>query len=151
MNAPDPISAILLYKEMKDIWQAKPDDTVLDAIKLMSEKNVGALLVMDGDRLAGIVSERDYTRKVILRGRYSKDTRVSAIMTNPVVCVAPGTRVDVCMQLMSKKRIRHLPVIEADNHICGIVSMGDIVKWIISAQEALIDQLESYVIGNYPD
>jgi len=120
--------------------------TVFEAIQLMSNKNIGALPVMDGDKLVGIVSERDYTRKVILKGKSSKNTRVEEIMTPEPIVVGPEDTVAECLRIMTVKRIRHLPVLEHGEMI-GILSIGDLVKWIISAQEATIDQLTKYVFG----
>jgi CBS domain-containing protein len=117
---------------------------VLDAIRLMAERHVGALLVMEGDRLAGIVSERDYARKVILLGRSSADTPVREIMTAAVITVQPETPVEACMQIMTERRVRHLPVIEG-GRVVGMVSIGDLVKAVIAEQQQHIEQLESYI------
>ena len=149
MEIPDPLSSVLKNKSA-DIWQTTPEAMVFDAIRLMSEKNVGALLVMNGGKLAGIVSERDYTRKVILAGKSSKDTPVSEIMTEEVITATPGEPVVTCMKAMTEKRIRHLPVLDGNGDVVGVVSIGDLVKWMVSAQSALIDQLESYITGSYP-
>ena len=121
-----------------------PDATVLDCLRLMAEKNIGALLVVEGDKLAGIVSERDYARKVILHGKSSRDTPVREIMTARVVCVQPGNTVDECMALMTDKHIRHLPVIEGGK-LVGVLSIGDLVKETIAEQQFMIKQLESYI------
>ena len=139
-------------KTVKEILQAKshkllsiaPEASVLDALKLMAEKEVGALVVLEGDKLAGIFSERDYARKVILHGKSSKDTPVSEIMTHKVVCVGPDQSVEDCMALMTDKHVRHLPVI-ADGKLVGVVSIGDIVKAVISEKQFMIEQLESYI------
>jgi len=136
----------LLRGKGNEVWSVRPDTTVYDAIKVMAEKEIGALLVMEGERLAGIVSERDYARKVILRGRSSKDTPVRDIMTERVLYVRPDQSVEECMALMTAKRVRHLPVCE-DNHVIGVVSIGDLVKSVISQQEFLIQQLENYIAG----
>jgi len=149
MEISSPISTILAHKPNRDIWVVSPETTVFDAIELMAEKNIGALMVTNGDEIAGIVSERDYTRKVILLGRSSKETTVSEIMISPVQCVGLDTTVDICMQIMTEKRFRHLPVVES-GQLVGIVSIGDLVKRIISDQAAMIDQLEKYIIGAYP-
>lgn len=149
MDIVDSISAILNYKASCDVWTIRPDQTVFEAIQTMSERNVGALPVVDGGALVGIVSERDYTRKVILMGRSSRETPVGAIMTEEVVTVPPSVQVVSCLQMMTEKSIRHLPVIE-DGKLVGIVSIGDLVRHIISAQGALISQLKDYVIGSYP-
>jgi CBS domain-containing protein len=129
-----------------EVWSVDPQDTVLDSLKLMSEKGVGAMLVMDGDKLVGIVTERDYARKVILEGKSSKDTTVSEIMSGKVLCVTPDRTVDECMALMTDKRARHLPVID-QKRVVGVVSIGDLVKAMISEQQILIDQLQNYIAG----
>lgn len=142
-------------KVVKDILQAKghrvwsitPDATVYDALTLMAEKNVGALVVLDGDRVVGIISERDYARKVILKGKSSKDLQVREIMTSRVVFVRPEQTMAECMVLMTDKHIRHLPVL-VDNRLAGLVSIGDVVKAIIAEKEFIIGQLESYITGN---
>ena len=121
-----------------------PDDSVMKALEVMAEHNVGALLVVEGDRLAGIFSERDYARKIILQGKSSKETKVSEIMTAKVLSVRPDQTVDVAMALMSEKHIRHLPVMDGDK-LVGMISIGDVVKETISYQAFLITQLESYI------
>ncbi len=137
----------LLSKKGNDIHSVAPDVTVFETIKLMSELKVGALLVIENDKLIGIISERDYTRKVILKDRSSKTTTVREIMTSNLVNVAPDNSIDECMVLMSKHHIRHLPVIENDT-IVGILSVMDVVKNIISDKEFIIDQLEHYIAGS---
>ena len=129
-----------------DIWSITPDTSVYDAIAMMAEKGVGALLVVDTDSLAGIVSERDYARKVILKGRSAESTPVSEIMTPEVYYIRPQQSVEEGLALMTAKRIRHLPVMD-DGRLIGIVSIGDLVKSIISDQEFLIHQLETYITG----
>lgn len=136
----------LLEVKGYDVWSIAPDSSVYDALGLMAEKDVGALVVLDGERLAGIISERDYARKVILRGKSSMETPVSDIMTPRVVCVRPGDTIAQCMALMTEKHIRHLPVLE-DDQLIGIISIGDVVKTIISEQEFIIQQLENYIAG----
>jgi CBS domain-containing protein len=136
----------LLRSKGNAVWSVTPDTTVYDAIKLMAQKEVGALLVLEGDKLMGIISERDYARKVILRGRSSKDTPVRDIMTERVLYVRPEQTIEECMALMTAKRVRHLPVCE-DDHVIGVVSIGDLVKSVISQQEYLIQQLENYIAG----
>lgn len=128
------------------VWSVRPDDSVFDALKLMAEKDVGGLVVMNGDQLAGIITERDYARKVIIEGRSSKETPVVDIMTRKVLCVAPERTVDECLTLMTDKRLRHLPVLDNKN-VVGIVSIGDLVKAIIDEQRLLIDQLQHYITG----
>ncbi|MEE9206915.1 MAG: CBS domain-containing protein [Gemmatimonadota bacterium] len=136
----------LLTVKGNDIWAVEPGDSVFDAIAMMAEKGVGALLVMQDSKTVGILSERDYARKVILQGRSSKDTAVREIMTPDVVFVGPENTIEECMALMTDKRIRHLPVLE-DKKLLGVVSIGDLVKAIISDQRFRIEQLERYVSG----
>jgi CBS domain-containing protein len=138
----------ILQRKNSHVWSVGPDTTVYRAIELMAEKRIGALLVVDDGKLVGIVSERDYARKVILRGHSSKDTQVHEIMTSPVIFVEPRNSVDECMKIITERRIRHLPVVE-DERIIGIVSIGDVVNWIISAQNHTIQQLQNYVGGRY--
>jgi signal-transduction protein with cAMP-binding, CBS, and nucleotidyltransferase domain len=148
MKLSDTVDLILKQKG-HDIWSVSPDDSVYESIKRMADKGVGALLAISDGAVVGIVSERDYARKVILQGRSSKDTQVKDIMTSPVVFVSPRNTLDECMSIMTKHRIRHLPVME-DEQVLGVVSIGDLVKWIISEQEVTIRQLEQYISGKYP-
>jgi CBS domain-containing protein len=134
----------LLDRKDRAVFSVGPEAPVLEAIRAMAEHHVGALLVMKGETLAGIVSERDYARKVILRGRSSSDTPVRDIMTSPVLTVSPETSVEQCMQLVTDKRVRHLPVLEA-GRVIGMVSIGDLVKAVIAEQQHQIEQLESYI------
>jgi CBS domain-containing protein len=134
----------LLDRKDRAVFSVGPEAPVLEAIRAMAEHHVGALLVMTGEVLAGIVSERDYARKVILRGRSSSDTPVRDIMTSPVLTVSPETSVEQCMQLVTDKRVRHLPVVEA-GRVVGMVSIGDLVKSVIAEQQQQIEQLESYI------
>jgi CBS domain-containing protein len=136
----------ILNSKGHEIWAVKPDDTVFDSLQLMADKSIGALLVMNGDKLVGIVTERDYARKVILEGKSSKDSTVKEVMTTKVLCVSPERTVDECMALMTDKRARHLPVLD-HKHVVGIVSIGDLVKAVISEQQVLIDQLQHYISG----
>jgi CBS domain-containing protein len=136
----------ILQGKGTEVWSVTPDTTVVDALKLMAEKNIGAVLVLDEDRVVGVLSERDYARKVTLQGRTSKDTAAREIMSGRVVGVEPQQTVEDCMALMTDKRIRHLPVVEG-GEVIGVVSIGDIVKAIISEKEFLIDQLEHYITG----
>lgn len=136
----------ILRAKGDQIWWISPDATVFSALELMAEKNVGALVVLDGETLAGIFSERDYARKVILKGKASKETSVREIMTSEVTTVRPGQSVDECMALMTDKRIRHLPVFEGEK-LVGLISIGDVVKAVISEREFIIKQLENYITG----
>lgn len=134
----------LLEDKQGSVVSIQPNATVLEALKLMADKNVGSVLILDGLKLIGIFSERDYARKVVLLGKSSKDTAVRDIMTHKVLCVRPSNTVDECMALMTQKRVRHLPVID-DKRVVGIVSIGDLVKEIIADQQLTIAQLESYI------
>ena len=142
------VDAILIQKG-REVWAVTPDTTVFDALKLMAQKNVGALLVMEDDKLIGVMSERDYSRKVALLGKQSRSTPVSEILTSMLITVAPENTIPECMRLMVDHRIRHLPVIRGEK-VVGVISMGDLVNWIIKAQSATIAQLESYISGKYP-
>ena len=139
----------LLQRKDHAIHCVGPEDPVLEAIRLMAEHHVGALLVMRGDELVGIVSERDYARKVILQGRSSRDTTVREIMTPSPVTVTSAQTVDDCLRIVTEKRIRHLPVVDA-GELKGLVSIGDLVKTIISSQAYTIDQLHTYIEAGYP-
>ena len=139
----------LLAFKPKIVWSIGPEEPVLEAIQMMADKHIGALPVMRGEELIGIVSERDYARKVILLGRSSSDTPVWQIMTSEVVTVSPDEAVHRCMEIMTEKRIRHLPVLAGDA-VAGVLSIGDLVKFIISEQEETIHQLENYITGKYP-
>jgi CBS domain-containing protein len=134
----------LLSKRGGTLWHLRPDDTVFAALQLMAQYEVGAMMVMDGARLVGVFSERDYTRKIALAGRNSKETKVSEIMTRGVVSVAPGARTRACMALMSERKIRHLPVVDGDT-VLGMISIRDIMDDIIADHESTIAQLETYI------
>jgi CBS domain-containing protein len=136
----------LLKTKGYDVWSVTPRECVYDALKLMSDKNVGALLVMDDTKLVGIFTERDYARKIVLKGKFSKETPVKDIMSTKVAYVRPEQTIEACMALMTEKRMRHLPVMD-DSRVVGIISIGDAVKTIISEQKFEIKQLESYVTG----
>lgn len=136
----------LLNKKGKEIHTISPEATVFDAIKLMSELGVGALLVMEGSRLVGVISERDYTRKVILKGRSSNSTFVQDIMTKKVICLSPDNNIDECMALMNENQIRHLPIVEK-GEVVGIVTIMDVIKNILSEKEFIIEQMEHYIAG----
>jgi len=138
--------AQLLDAKGPAIWSVPPQASVFEAIRLMAEKAIGAVLVLDAQDLVGIVSERDYARKVILQGKSSKDTPVAAIMTSRVYYVRPDQTIEACLALMTAKRIRHLPVL-ADDTLVGILSIGDLVKALLADQEVLIEQLETYITG----
>jgi CBS domain-containing protein len=140
------VKELLKSKPAREMVFVKPEDTVLEAIKILAREDIGAAVVIAGDRLAGIFSERDYTRKVILKGRSSESTRVEEIMTANVVCVSPRTKTRDCMALMSEKNIRHLPVVD-EGRVVGMVSIRDIVTDIIADQEFTISQLENYISG----
>jgi CBS domain-containing protein len=134
----------ILETKGRDVWFIEPTALVYDAMKLMADKGIGALLVMEGPRLVGIISERDYARKIILQGRSSRSTNVEEIMTSRVVYTEPDRNIEECMALMTEKRVRHLPVVEG-GQVCGVISIGDLVKAIIAEQKFNIEQLERYI------
>jgi CBS domain-containing protein len=146
MTTSYPISS-LLHQKTSVLWSVTPDTTVFDAIRLMAEKNIGALPVLAAERLVGVFTERDYTRKVALMGKTSKETRVREVIAREILTVTPDDSVEDCMRLMTENRVRHLPVVEGTN-VVGIVSIGDLVNWIISAQNAAIEQMEQYIAGS---
>jgi CBS domain-containing protein len=148
MKLDDSVTGVLRRKG-SEVWCVPAEAPVFEAVLRMSQASVGALLVLDRGKLVGIVSERDYARKVILSGRSSNETLVREIMTGPVITVAPTATVDECMQLMTDCRIRHLPVLDGQR-IAGVVSMGDLVQWIVSAHEVMVEQLNNYITGRYP-
>jgi CBS domain-containing protein len=147
MNPNGTISEILHHKG-NTVWTVSPEMMVFDAIQMMADKNIGALLVTEGEKLVGIITERDYTRKVALKGKSSKQTAVREIISGQIIQVQPENTVEECMRLMTEHRIRHLPVLEGGK-IVGVISIGDLVNWIISAQSSTIHQLQTYISG-YP-
>jgi CBS domain-containing protein len=150
MSPSDRIGSVLKSKG-STLWSVSPESTVYEAIELMSEREIGALPVIGSDgRLAGMLSERDYARKIILQGRSSRETKVYEIMSSTVISVDPNDTVEHCMHLMTQHRIRHLPVVVNEHQAIGIVSIGDMVNWIISAHEESIEHLRSYIAGVYP-
>ena len=136
----------ILEEKGTQVYAVSPNATVYEALQIMADKNVGALMVIEGDTVAGLISERDYARKIILKGKFSKDVPVREIMTADIIRIGPDNDVEYCMELMTDKRIRHLPVFENDRLI-GIISIGDIVKAIIEHKEEIIEQLENYIKG----
>jgi CBS domain-containing protein len=139
----------LLHQKGSQIWTIDADATVFEAIQLMSDRNIGALLVTRGGKLIGVFSERDYTRKVVLKGKSSKSTPVHEIISSPAITVKPGFTIEECMRIMTEHRIRHLPVLDGDR-LVGVVSIGDLVNWTISAQSMALSQMEDYISGKYP-
>jgi CBS domain-containing protein len=148
MKATGNINAVLAEKGY-DVYSTTPEATVFEAIQFMAEKNVGALLVMENDQLVGVISERDYTRKVALKGKTSKQVQVREIMTRALCTVTPAHTVEECMRIMTENRVRHLPVLH-EGKVIGVVSIGNLVNWIISTQSATIDHLQDYISGKYP-
>jgi len=138
----------ILNRKSGEVFSISPDAMVFQAIQMMDEKNVGALLVLEEDRLIGVISERDYTRKVMLRGKRSRETKVAEIMSSNVTVTHPREPVETCLRLMTDKHIRHLPVVEGDQ-VVGVISIGDLVKHVISCQSAAIAHLEQYIHGGY--
>lgn len=139
----------ILQSKGNQVWTTDPDASVYDAIGLMGEHNIGALVVMEDDAVAGVITERDYSRKVVLRGRTSRESRVSEILSRPAIVVTPDEAIGNCMKIMTDRRIRHLPVMEG-NQLVGMISMGDLVRWVIQAQHQTIMQLRGYISGEYP-
>jgi CBS domain-containing protein len=136
----------ILEEKGTQVYAVSPDAKVYEALQIMADKNVGALMVIEGDTVAGLISERDYARKIVLKGKFSKDVPVREIMTVDIIRIGPDNDVEYCMELMTDKRVRHLPVFESDRLI-GIISIGDIVKAIIEHKEEIIEQLENYIKG----
>ena len=148
MESSDPVSAVLQHKS-PDLWSIAPDASVYEAIEMMADKDIGVVLVMAKGKLVGMFSEREYTRDVILKKKSSRTTAVKDIMISKPVTVTPSDTVQECMEIMTNRRFRYLPVV-AGGKVIGLISIGDLVKWIISAQDALIDQLENFIKGAYP-
>lgn len=149
MKITDTVQQVLKNKTFNKVLPISPEQSVHEALSMMAEYDVGALMVMSGQELVGILSERDYARKGILKGHHSKDTAVAEIMTSPVVSVTPRHTVDDCMNLMTEHHIRHLPVLDGEK-VIGVISIGDTVKWVIRGQEHAIQALEGYITGVYP-
>jgi CBS domain-containing protein len=148
MNITGTVDAIL-HQKNPQLWSVPPEATVFDAIQLMADKNIGALLVMTDNRLVGVFSERDYTRKIALKGKSSKQTPVREVVSAPVISVPPGSTIEECMRIMTEHRVRHLPVMDGEKLI-GLVSIGDLVNWTISAQHVALNQMADYISGKYP-
>ncbi len=146
MEVFDRVSAILKDKGVQ-IWSITPEATVYEALEVMAGKGVGALPVISSGQLVGLLSERDYARKIVLRGRSSRETKVAEVMSTPAITVAPDCSVAEAMRIMTESRVRHLPVVGCDGGLAGIISIGDLVKWIITSQEATIRQLHDYIAG----
>ena len=139
----------ILHNKSGKICTTSPEASVYDAIRQMGEKNIGALVVMENDQIVGVLSERDYSRKVVLQGRTSRDTKVGEIISRPAISVCSKDGIEKCMQLMTSNRIRHLPVID-ENRLAGLISMGDLVTWVMQSQRHTIEQLQGYISGDYP-
>ena len=147
MDVSGTIDAILSQKT-GDVYTISPDASVLDAVRLMAEKNVGALIVVENEQVVGLISERDYTRKIVLHGKRSRETPVREIMSTNLTVIHPLEPVENCLRMMTEKRVRHLPVLK-DNKVCAVISIGDLVKHVISCQSAALEHLESYITGGY--
>ncbi|MDX9746121.1 MAG: CBS domain-containing protein [Syntrophales bacterium] len=142
------VKDVLEAKGNSQIWSISPNASALEAVKLMDDKNVGALLVIDGEKLVGVIAERDIARRLVLKSRSSRDTIVKDIMTSDLYGVPADTEIEKCLMLMTEKRVRHLPVFEND-HLVGVISIGNIVKSVILRQDSLIENLQDYILGKY--
>ena len=140
----------ILHNKGGEVWTTAPGNTVYEAIGLMGEHNIGALIAVDKGEVIGVLSERDYSRKVVLQGRTSRDTLVGDILNRPAITVRRKDSIEKCMQLMTSNRIRHLPVVTDDNRPIGLISMGDLVNWVMQSQRHTIQQLQGYISGEYP-
>lgn len=149
MKITDTIEKLLKRKSFNKVLALEPEQSVYEALEMMARHDVGALMVCQEGKLVGILSERDYARKGVLKGHHSKDTTVREMMTSPVMFVTPEHTVDDCMNLMTDRHFRHLPVLEGDN-VVGMVSIGDLVKWVMDGQQHAIEALEGYITGGYP-
>ena len=143
------VTEILMEKGDRAVHSIGPDASVYEAVALMAQKNIGALLVMEGERIVGMLSERDYARKVVLLARSSKETRLREIMTSSVIYVHPAQTSEECMAVMTENRVRHLPVLDDEDRLIGLISIGDLVKGIISEQKFIIEQLQHYITGEH--
>ena len=139
----------ILQAKGTEVWTVGPDEVVFSALRVMGEKNIGALVVVEKGAVLGVVSERDYSRKVVLEGRTSRETRVRDVLSEPAIVVGPEATIEHCMELMTDRRVRHLPVVD-DGKLTGIISIGDLVGWIIRSQREAIQHLQGYISGQYP-
>ena len=139
----------ILHNKQGEIWTTRVEDSVYEAIRQMGERNIGALVAVENGEIVGVLSERDYSRKVVLQGRTSRDTKVGEILSRPAITVHSRDGIETCMQLMTVHRIRHLPVVD-DGRLVGLISIGDLVSWVMQSQRHTIEQLQGYISGDYP-
>ena len=139
----------ILHNKQGEIWTTRVEDSVYEAIRQMGERNIGALVAVENGEIVGVLSERDYSRKVVLQGRTSRDTKVGEILSRPAITVHSRDGIETCMQLMTSNRIRHLPVVD-DGRLVGLISIGDLVSWVMQSQRHTIEQLQGYISGDYP-